>query len=225
MELSNLESKLCPFDFKDKITIFVGENGCGKSTFLEAIAIGFGCNPEGGGRNYNFNTENTHSDFYEKIILSRGYKKPNDIYFYRAESFYNVSTEIRRLDSEPSFDPEIKTYYGGSDLHKKSHGEAMESLFNHRFNSKGLYILDEPEASLSPAKQLTFVKRIVDLSKLGCQFIIASHSPIIMSTPGSGLYLVDDNMRNVDFHDTEAFIIYKSVLQDGKRFMDSVVNK
>ena len=108
---------LFPLQFNNRITVFIGENGSGKSTLLEALAIKLGCNPEGGGKNFNFSTENTHSKLHETMMLSKGYRREKDVFFYRAETFYNLNTAIRKLDAEGSFDPEIKTYYGGVDMH------------------------------------------------------------------------------------------------------------
>ncbi|WP_065616358.1 AAA family ATPase [Pseudomonas moraviensis] len=210
---ADLLHDLFPLEFSSSITVFIGENGSGKSTLLEAIAIKLGCNPEGGGRNFNFSTENTHSKLHETLTLSKGYRREKDVFFYRAETFYNLSTTIRKLDAEPSFDPEIKTYYGGVDLHCMSHGEAMEALFHHRFKAQGLYVLDEPEASLSPLRQLVFIDRIMELSRGGAQFIIATHSPLIMSIPGCDLRQISaGRCEQIAVEDTDAYAVYKAVL-------------
>ncbi|UVJ43914.1 AAA family ATPase [Pseudomonas sp. LS1212] len=202
-----------PIKLSNAITIIMGENGCGKSTLLESIAIKLGCNPEGGSKNFMFQTQNTHSDLHNHLQISKGHLKEKDLYFYRAETFYNLNTEIRRLDEEKGYGPEIKSYYGGRDLHTVSHGEAMEALFKHRFRSQGLYILDEPEASLSPLRQLSFIQRITDLAQSGSQFLIATHSPILMFTPGSELLqILDGELVPVVAQETEAFSIYKAVL-------------
>jgi predicted ATPase len=156
-----------PLEFENNITVIVGENGCGKSTLLEAIAVKLGCNAEGGGRNFNFSTESTHSSLHTHLQLSKGYRKEKDLFFYRAETFYNLNTEIRRLDACGSFDPQIKNYYGGTDLHLLSHGQAMEALYQNRFKPNGLYIMDEPEASLSPTRQLGFILRVTELARQG----------------------------------------------------------
>ncbi|WP_339479620.1 MULTISPECIES: AAA family ATPase [unclassified Pseudomonas] len=215
---------LFPITFSHRITIVIGENGCGKSTLLEGIAVKLGCNPEGGGKNFIFKTEDTHSDLHQKLILSKGHIKEKDLFFYRAETFYNLNTEIRRLDEERSFGPEIKTYYGGQDLHTISHGEAMEKLFQCRFNNKGLYILDEPEASLSPQRQLAFILRIFELANQGAQFIIATHSPIIMSMPGCELLeIADGTLNKIQPTETSAYSIYKSVLNSSGDFLRKLV--
>jgi predicted ATPase len=211
---------LFPLEFSSSITVFIGENGSGKSTLLEAVAIKLGCNPEGGGKNFNFSTENTHSKLHETLTLSKGYRREKDVFFYRAETFYNLSTTIRKLDAESSFDPEIKTYYGGVDLHCMSHGEAMEALFHHRFKAQGLYVLDEPEASLSPLRQLAFINRIMELSRGGAQFIIATHSPLIMSIPGCDLRQISGGRcEQIAVEDTNAYAVYKAVLNSAGAYI------
>ncbi|MGX9864137.1 AAA family ATPase [Pseudomonas moraviensis] len=217
---ADLLHDLFPLEFSSSITVFIGENGSGKSTLLEAIAIKLGCNPEGGGRNFNFSTENTHSKLHETLTLSKGYRREKDVFFYRAETFYNLSTTIRKFDAEPSFDPEIKTYYGGVDLHCMSHGEAMEALFHHRFKAQGLYVLDEPEASLSPLRQLVFIDRIMELSRGGAQFIIATHSPLIMSIPGCDLRQISaGRCEQIAVEDTDAYAVYKAVLNSAGAYI------
>lgn len=206
-------ARFLPLEFSKRITILAGDNGTGKSTLLEALAVNMGCNPEGGGRNFRFETEATHSDLHKHIIVTKGVKRPKDIYFYRSETFYNVLTEMRRLDSEPSFDQEIKTYYGGDDLHGKSHGESMISLFLHRFKENGLYFIDEPEASLSAEGQLKFVARISELCESGAQFVLVTHSPIILFTPGAEvLSLAESGISPVEPSELDAVSIYKAVI-------------
>lgn len=143
-------------EFHPQVTFFVGENGAGKSTLLEAIAIEYGFNPEGGSKNFSFSTQDTHSSLSEHLQLAKGIHKPKDGYFLRAETYYNVASNIDNLDKEPGIGTPIKSYYGGKSLHHQSHGESFFSLFFHRFYGHGLYILDEPEASLSPQRQLSF---------------------------------------------------------------------
>jgi predicted ATPase len=220
----HLLNGLFPITFNSRVTIIIGENGCGKSTLLESMALKLGCNPEGGGKNFAFKTEDTHSDLHQKIVISKGYLKEKDIFFYRAETFYNLNTEIRRLDEEKSFGPEIKTYYGGQDLHTVSHGEAMERLFEYRFNNKGIYILDEPEASLSPQRQLNFILRIVELANQGAQFIIATHSPLIMSTPGAELLEISQGrIEKTAPTQTVAYSIYKAVLNSSGDYLKKMI--
>lgn len=146
-----------------KVTFIVGENGSGKSTILEAIATAYGFNPEGGTINFNFSSMETHSDLHQHIKLVKGVRKPKDGFFLRAESFYNLATNIDELDRE---DPGLFSSYGGKYLHKKSHGESFFSAFMNRFGGNGLYILDEPEAELSPARQMAMISRIHELVEL-----------------------------------------------------------
>ena len=137
------------------VTILAGENGTGKSTLLEAIAVNYGFNPEGGTRNFNFTSVQTHSGLYRDIRLIKGIKRPLDGFFLRAESFYNVATELDRLDEAYPDDLKLNCYYGGKSLHHQSHGESFLALMLNRFSGQGLYLLDEPEAALSPSRQLT----------------------------------------------------------------------
>ena len=217
---ANFLRGLFPLQFNNRITVFIGENGSGKSTLLEALAIKLGCNPEGGGKNFNFSTENTHSKLHETLMLSKGYRREKDVFFYRAETFYNLNTAIRKLDAEGSFDPEIKTYYGGVDMHCMSHGEAMEALFQNRFKAQGLYVLDEPEASLSPLRQLVFINRVMELSRKGAQFVIATHSPLIMSIPGCDLRQISEGRSEpITPADTDAYAVYKAVLNSAGAYI------
>ncbi|UBM24942.1 AAA family ATPase [Pseudomonas sp. p1(2021b)] len=214
-----------PMRFNKNISIIIGENGSGKSTLLEAIAIKLGCNPEGGGRNFHFKTEDTHSSLHEALRLTKGYRKERDLFFYRAESFYNVTTEIRNLDAAGSFDPKINTYYGGRDLHELSHGEAMEALYQHRFKENGLYILDEPEASLSAQRQLNFIIRICELAEGGAQFVIATHSPILMFTPGCDLFKLEGGvLEPTQARDTELFNLYRAVISSSGAFLEKMLH-
>jgi len=188
----------------ENVTFLVGENGSGKSTLIEAIAIAAGFNPEGGSKNFNFSTEESHSPLSEHIRLSRAPKRNKDGYFLRAESYFNVATHINALDREPSFSPPIIDSYGGTSLHKQSHGESFMSLLLHRFGGEGLYILDEPEAALSPQRQMAFLTRMHDLVQQGSQFIIATHSPILMAYPDAWIYeLQDSGPMRVDWENVE----------------------
>src|SRR4026209_2463454 len=150
-------------DLHPKLTFFIGENGSGKSTLLEAIAVAWGFNPEGGTRNFNFGTRVSHSELERYLRLSKGIPGPRDGFFLRAESFFNVATEIERLDTEPAAGPRVIDSYGGKTLHEQSHGESFMALLLNRFGGKGLYLLDEPEAALSLQRQLAVLSRIHDL--------------------------------------------------------------
>lgn len=151
--------------FNKSVTFIVGENGIGKSTLIEGLAVAMGFNPEGGIVNFKFSTNDLHSNLYEYLTVSRGYKRHRDGFFLRAESFYNVASNINELDSEPSFGPKIISNYGGVSLHKQSHGESFMSLVENRFWGNGLYILDELEAALSPMRLMRLMvcmKKLVE---------------------------------------------------------------
>lgn len=177
--LRNLKS----IPFKQPVTFIIGENGSGKSTLVEAIAVAYGFNPEGGTKNFNFSTKASHSILSDSIRLSKSYKQAKDGFFLRAESFYNVATHIEQLDGDPMRGPPIINSYGGNSLHQQSHGESFLSLVLNRFGGNGVYILDEPEAALSPTRLLVLLARIKQLCDQRSQFIIATHSPMLMAYP------------------------------------------
>lgn len=200
---------------KSKVTFLVGENGTGKSTLLEAIAVNFGFNPEGGSRNFNFATKSTHSELYKHITLVKGVRRPRDGFFLRAESFYNVATEIERLDEESSFDPPLTGAYGGKSLHERSHGESFFSLVMNRFFGNGLYLLDEPEAALSPSRQMALLARIHDLAENNSQFIIATHSPILLTYPKAQIYVLSEGgITLTPYWETEHFMVTKQFINN-----------
>ncbi|HVS39775.1 MAG TPA: AAA family ATPase [Gemmataceae bacterium] len=198
--------------FHPKVTFFVGENGSGKSTLLEAIAIECGLNPEGGSRNFNFATRPSHSGLSQVLRLAKTPRLAADSYFLRAESFYNVATEIERLG------PGLFPAYGGKSLHEQSHGESFFALFQHRLRGCGLYLMDEPEAALSPRRQLQFLSVLHDYCKKGSQFVIATHSPIIMAYPDAWIYVFGrEGIRQVPYAETEHYLITRGFLSSPKR--------
>ncbi len=201
-------------EFHPKVTFIVGENGSGKSTLLEAISVAWGFNAEGGSKNFGFSTNPTHSDLHNFLRLARGVKRPTDGFFLRAESFYNVATYVEDLGVSG---------YGGRSLHEQSHGESFLSLFMNRFRGNGLYILDEPEAALSPSRQLALLVRLHQLVQEGSQFIIATHSPLIMAYPGALIYHVSENgFAQLQYEDTEHFCLTKRFLNDPKRYLNEL---
>ncbi len=203
------------------VTFFVGENGSGKSTLLEAIAVACGYNAEGGSRNFSFGTRESHSELHRFLRLSRGHPRPRDGYFFRAESFFNVATEIEKLDAIPGAGPPIGPAYSDDPLHEQSHGEAFLALMVNRFRGKGLYLLDEPEAALSPKRQLAILTRIHDLVGKKSQFIIATHSPILMAYPDAIIYQFSaGGIERVAYEETEHYRITRQFLSNPKRMMD-----
>lgn len=206
-----------------KATYIIGENGTGKSTILEAIAAAFGFNPEGGSRNFLFSTTDSHSGLYDYIRLVKGVRRPRDGFFLRAESYYNVASYIDELDKGISFDPPIKAAYGGKSLHEQSHGESFFALFQNRLRGNGLYILDEPEAALSPTRQMSFITRMHDLIESGSQFIIATHSPIIMAYPDSYIYEIGDGIKRVKYEETEHYQIMKAFINNKEKMLKELM--
>ena len=195
------------------VTFLVGENGSGKSTLVEAIAVAFGLNAEGGSRNFNFNTRGSHSALHRHLVLARGHTRPWDCYFLRAETFYNVATHIEELDAQPSTDRPIGPAYGDRPLHEQSHGESFFALFQNRFHGQGLYLLDEPESALSPMRQMAFLRVLDDHVNDCSQFIIATHSPIVLAYPRAWIYELGPNgAERVPYEKTEQFSVYRDFL-------------
>lgn len=200
--------------YQTPVTIFTGENGSGKSTMIEAIAVAYGFNAEGGNRNIVFSTQETHSMLHQHLRLSKGPYHALDGFFLRAESFYNVASKLEELDDDPAHP--LFQYYGGKSLHKISHGESFLNLVLHRFWGNGLYILDEPEAALSPTGQFTLLKKVYDLvEKENSQFIIATHSPILMGYPNATIYeFSEDGIHQKAYKDTMNYQLYHRFLND-----------
>lgn len=199
--------------FKSDVTFFVGENGTGKSTLLEAIAVAYGFNAEGGTRNFLFSTNETHSELYRFLTLSKS-KYAKDGFFLRAESFYNTASYIDQIE------PPLMKNYGGTSLHKQSHGESFLSLVQNRFGGNGIYILDEPEAALSPSRLLVLIAQINTLVQKDSQFIIATHSPILMAFPNAHIYQLSENgIETVSYKETEHYQLTKSFLENPERML------
>ena len=187
-------------DFTNPVTFFVGENGSGKSTLLEAIAAAYGFNPEGGTRNYNFSTYDSHSELCRAVRLSRGYRRARYGYFLRAESFYNVATKEEEYSRGPGGVPQH--------FHEKSHGESFLALAQNSFRPNGLYLLDEPEAALSPQRQLTLLAEIDRCVKEGSQFIIVTHSPVLLGLPGAEILSFDGGLIHpCAYEETDSYIV------------------
>jgi predicted ATPase len=210
-----------------KVTFFVGENGSGKSTLLEAIAVSLGFNAEGGTKNFRFGTRRSHSVLHEYLRIAKGVKRPRDGFFLRAESFFNVATEIENLDAEPSlFAPPVINSYGGRSLHEQSHGESFLALMLERFGGQGVYVLDEPEAALSPQRQLAVLSRMHDLVLDDSQFIVATHSPILMAYPNACIYRCDkDGLTQVAYQDTDHFKVTRDFLANPERMLRVLMDR
>jgi len=212
--------------FHPQVTFLVGENGAGKSTLLEAIAVASGLNAEGGSVNFTFATRASHSPLGECIRLAKAIARPRDSYFLRAETFYNVATEIERLDQGPEGEGGLPIIdaYGGRSLHEQSHGESFFALFKNRFRDHGLYLLDEPEAALSPTRQVEFLVLMHDSIRRGCQFVIATHSPIVMAYPDARIHLLDrQGIRDVAYTDTEHYQVTRRFLSNPKRALETLL--
>ena len=203
--------------FNKDITFFVGENGTGKSTLLEAIAVAEGFNPEGGTKNYNFSTYNSHSELHEGIRMYRSFKKPKYGYFLRAESFYNVASKEEEY---------ADAWHPSEKYHEKSHGESFLALAQNSFRPNGLYLLDEPEAALSPQRQLTLLIEISRLSKQGAQFIIASHSPILLGIPDAQILSFDDGViHECQYVDTDSYQVTEMFINNREYFLSRLLNE
>lgn len=203
-------------EFKKPVTFLVGENGAGKSTLLEAIAVAMGFNAEGGSRNFRFSTMATHSELFRYIVTEKA-AYPLDGYFLRAESFYNTASFLDRLNEESG---DALEPYGGRSLHGQSHGEAFLSLVTNRFGGNGLYLLDEPEAALSPTHIMTLLSEINYLVRKDSQFIISTHSPILMAFPDADILELGENgIRKVGYRETEHYRLTKMFLDDPERML------
>lgn len=208
--------------FDHAVTFFVGENGSGKSTLLEAIAVAYGFNPEGGTRNYNFSTYDSHSELCNAIRLSRGVRFAKSGYFLRAESFYNVATK----EEEYSKELEIGSRYVPQEFHKRSHGESFLALVQNCFRPNGIFLLDEPEAALSPQRQLTLLLEIHKLAKAGAQFIIVSHSPILLSLPGAEiLSFGDGKIHPCKYEDTDSYKVISLFINDREQILKRLLEE
>ena len=198
--------------FHKPVTFFVGENGSGKSTLLEAMAIAYGFNPEGGTRNYHFSTRDSHSELCDAIRLSRGYKKPGWGYFLRAESFYNVATAEEEYARGSTAPPE--------ELHEKSHGESFLAIAQTNFVPNGIYFLDEPEAALSPQRQLTLLLEIYGCAREESQFFIITHSPILLGMPDAEILTFDDGVIHpCEYEDTDSYQVTEMFINNKEQIL------
>ena len=204
-------------EFKNPITFFVGENGSGKSTLLEAIAVAYGFNPEGGTKNYMFSTHDTHSELCDAIRISKGFRKESWGYFLRAESFYNVATQEEEY---------ADFRHPSAKYHEKSHGESFLALAQNNLRANGLYLFDEPEAALSPQRQLTLLMEIYKCAREGSQFFIVTHSPILLGIPGADIYCFDDGKIHLcEYEETESYQVTEMFINNRQMLLDRLLNE
>lgn len=197
------------------VTFFIGENGSGKSTLIEALAVKNRFNPEGGSRNFDFATRTSHSILSDHLILDKSHRRPTDGYFLRAESFFNVATEIEKLDKIANAEGirKLAPSYGDRPLHEQSHGESFFALLTNRLFGDGVYIFDEPEAALSPMRQMSMLVLMKGLVDNGAQFIIATHSPILLAYPDALIYqMTAEGMEAVPYTETEHYRVTRDFL-------------
>ena len=203
--------------FEKPITFFVGENGSGKSTLLEALAVAYGFNPEGGTKNYSFSTYDSHSQLYEAIRVSKGFRKARWGYFLRAESFYNVATKEEEY---------ADIAHPSEKYHEKSHGESFLALAQNQLRPNGLYLFDEPEAALSPQRQLTLLMEICSCAKQGSQYIIVTHSPILLGIPDAQIVSFDDGtVHNCEYEETESYKVTEMFINNREALLGRLLSE
>ncbi|MEJ5962763.1 AAA family ATPase [Pedobacter immunditicola] len=210
-------SNLSTLKFHPDVTFIVGENGSGKSTLIEAIALSLGFGIEGGTKNVQFQTHNNGSQLFNYLKNVKSFRRPADYYFLRAESFYNVATYMEEVG--------YLEEYGGKSLHKRSHGESFMITLTLKLKGKGLYIFDEPEAALSPSRQLEALAVIDKLVKEQSQFIIATHSPILLAYPNATIYQLNEfGIKQVRYEETEHYMVTKYFLNNHHKMMETIIN-
>jgi len=203
---------LSTLELHPHVTLLTGENGSGKSTLIEAIAVAAGFNPEGGSRNMRHVTRASHSELHERLRIVRDARPTRDGWFLRAESFFTIATHIEELG--------VGDTYGDIPLHEQSHGESFLALVLERFGDRGLYILDEPEAALSVRGELALIRRMYELAARGSQFVVSTHSPILLAYPGARIYALDEHgIAETPYDETEVVELTRSFLADRGRFL------
>lgn len=218
---------LSSLGFHADVTFIVGENGTGKSTLMEAIALSLGLSIEGGSNQVNFKTHENSSSLNRYVKAIRSYKRPAEYFFLRAESFYNVATYLENAYGKNTVEDEtklFKKYYGVSSLHECSHGESFMALLSNKLKGNGLYLFDEPEAALSPARQLAAIGHIHRLVQKQSQFIIATHSPILLAYPNAVVYqLAEEGIKQINYEETEHYLITKYFLNNYTEMIREII--
>lgn len=218
---------LTRLEFHPAVTFFIGENGSGKSTLLEAIAVKAGYSAEGGDKQLQFGTYDTHSPLHDCLRLERSFGRPTDGFFLRAESFYNVASELEKIESAtPTSHPKGPYMaYGGKSLHRQSHGESFLTLMKERLQGGGVYLFDEPEAALSPQRQLSVLTLMHRLVHHQSQLIIATHSPILLAYPQARIYqFAESGITEVKYTETEHYQITKDFLNRHERMLEILMS-
>ena len=209
------------FEFKSNVTFIIGENGSGKSTFIEAIAVSIGLNPEGGSSYLNYHTYDTHSNLFNDLKLTRGPYRNKDSFFLRAESFYNAASELDRISNKY----EMLMNYGGF-LHERSHGESFLSVILNRLTGNGLYIFDEPESALSINSLYVLMVKMHELEKKNSQFIIATHSPILLAYPGADIYTITENgFEPTKYEESMPYLLTKQFILNRELILDELLGE
>jgi predicted ATPase len=204
-------------EFHPDVTFLVGENGAGKSTLVEAIAVAMGFSAEGGTRNFQVSTADTVSLLHQHVKVVKSFAKPKDYYFLRAESFYNIATY---MDTTGYLEG-----YGNKSLHERSHGEAFMATLTIKLRGNGLYIFDEPEAALSPTRQMAALSAIHQLVMKDSQFIIATHSPILLAYPNAKIFFLDDDgISEISYEETEHYVVTKNFLNNHKKLLQTILS-
>lgn len=217
-------ARLGRLDLDPGLTFLVGDNGSGKSTLIEALATAAGFNAEGGSKSFRFATRSSESSLGDHLVLHWN-RRPRTGYFLRAESFYNVATEIERLNREPG--PPLLAAYGGRSPHERSHGQSFLDLVNHRFGPQGLYVLDEPEAALSVQGCLALMVRMRELLDQGSQFVVATHSPILLAMPGARILQIESDgmIEQVDYDQAEPVALTRAFVNQPHRFLRTMFDE
>jgi len=220
-EIPSIRSLLhSSLELHPKVTFLVGENGSGKSTLLEGMADKWGFASQSGNRSQSLGLRNYETALAHELVISKAIGiRPMDGFFLRAESLYNFATQLEELEQQP-FCASGYFAYGGKSLHEQSHGESFFSIFMNRFDGHGLFMLDEPEAALSTKRQMSFLVRLHDLCEDSSQFIIATHSPILLAYPEAIIYeCSEDGIRQIDYKETETYRLTKRFIDEPEQMI------